>query len=147
MALIGVDTTFLVQLELSALDVSVAARRLLGRVLQEGAELGIAFQVLSEFMHIVTDTKRFTFPLDMSQAVDRAKYWWEAREVRQIIPSVSECALTFKWLEKYGLGRKRLLDTQLAVAYHCAGIVTIISSNERDFEIFKCFKVISPADQ
>ena len=58
--MIGADTTFLVQLELVELPAHEAARVLLQRdILQPQVSLALAPQVLAEFIHVVTDPRRF----------------------------------------------------------------------------------------
>jgi hypothetical protein len=37
--------------------------------------------VLADFVHVVTDPKRFTQPLTMESALERAEIWWESPEV------------------------------------------------------------------
>lgn len=44
------------------------ARVTLSRLLGAGDQVVIAPQVLAEFVHIVTDPRRFTHPLDMAAA-------------------------------------------------------------------------------
>jgi hypothetical protein len=64
--MIGADTFFLVQLDLVELPAHAAAHLLLDReVLEPGVPLAIAPQVLAEFIHIVTDPRRFQKPLSM----------------------------------------------------------------------------------
>jgi predicted nucleic acid-binding protein len=58
--MIGADTSFLVQLETAELPASPAAHALLEQeILAPSAELAIAPQVLAEFIHAVTDQRRF----------------------------------------------------------------------------------------
>lgn len=142
----GVDTTFLIELEIPTLPTYRAARALLDKLVSDDAVFAVAPQVLMEFIHIVTDSKRFDVPLPMEKALARARYWWQAKEVFQVIPSANVPLLTFEWLIKFSLGRKRILDTQLAATYHSAGISTLISSNERDFRVYDCFKIIVPGE-
>jgi hypothetical protein len=44
------------------------------------------------------------------------------------------------WLKQHRLGRKRLLDTQLAATYYAAGITSLVTSNFADFEVFDVFE-------
>ena len=82
--MIGVDTTFLVQLELVELPAHKTAHELLQReILQPQVPLALAPQVLAEFIHIVTDPRRFQKPLTADEAVAKAHFWWNAAEVQQ----------------------------------------------------------------
>jgi predicted nucleic acid-binding protein len=143
--MIGIDTTFLVQLEIQEVPEHARAHQLLREiVLDVGEELGLVPAVLTEFVHVVTDPKRFLKPLTIETAIIKARFWWNAREVRRIYPTAESTALCFDWLSKYNLGRKRLLDTQLAATLWTAGVKRIITSNSRDFSIFGVFDIIRP---
>ena len=142
--MIGIDTTFLVQLEIVELPEHVPAHQLLQQqALDPQIPLLLAPQVLSEFLHIVTDPRRFQRPLVMSDALDKARFWWDAREVLRVYPTPVSTALFLEWLAQYRLGRKRLLDTQLAATLWSAGARHIFTSNARDFAGFG-FAVLSP---
>ncbi len=136
----GVDTTFLVQIELREAPGHSLARAWLDRRLDDGGPiLAIAPQILTEFIHVVTDPKRFSQPLEMGEALDRAQLWWEACEVKPVFPDQESSRLTLQWLRDHRLGRKRLLDTQLAATYYTAGVVRLLTSNAADFENFGVF--------
>lgn len=140
----GLDTTFLVEAEVEGHPGHADARRLLHDLLDSGRPLGLAQQVLAEFVHVVTDPRRFQRPLEVSEALARAETWWNAREVQPVFPSQESGALFLRWMTEHKLGRKRLLDTQLAATYLCAGIDTIVTTNSRDFQIFGCFRILTP---
>jgi hypothetical protein len=65
----------------------------------------------------------------MNVALKRADFWCGAREVQPIYPDIEVVRLFFNWMERYRLGRKRLLDTFLAATYAVNGVAEIISSN------------------
>lgn len=139
----GVDTTFLVQAEVADHTEHHRARTLLDGILDAGDSLAIAPQVLAEFIHIVTDDRRFQRPLLIAAALERAQLWWHAPEVVQVFPDARATRLFLKWMKDHRLGRKRILDTQLAATYHEAGIRSILSSNARDYRVFGCFDILS----
>jgi len=142
----GLDTTFLVQAEVVEHPGHSASRALLDRLLREGEPLALAPQVLAEFVHVVTDPRRFQNPLEMCQAVARAESWWLGREVTHALPSNESTALFLRWMAEFSLGRKRILDTQLAATYYCCGVRTIVTTNARDYGVFACFEVVQPTD-
>jgi hypothetical protein len=43
-------------------------------------------QVLAEFIHVVTDSRRFSKPRTTDQAIARAALSWEGKEVVRAIP-------------------------------------------------------------
>jgi predicted nucleic acid-binding protein len=100
--------------------------------------------VLVEFIHIVTDPRRFSDPLSIEAATSRAELWWSAREVAQAFPGHESVLIFFNWIGEHKLGRKRLLDTLLAATYFSNGVRSILSSNARDFGVFGCFDVVVP---
>lgn len=142
--LTGIDTTFLVQAEVVGHPGHTAARAALDGFLAADDELILAPQVMSEFVHVATDVRRFSHPLTVEQAVARAQTWWNAREVGHALPTIESVRLMLDWLREHRLGRKRLLDTQLAATYFCHGVRSIVSSNARDYRVFGCFEVIVP---
>jgi predicted nucleic acid-binding protein len=142
--MIGVDTTFLVQLELVELPAHKVAHGLLQReVLQPQVPLALTPQVLAEFIHVVTDPRRFQRPLTMGQALGKARFWWKATEVRHLFPTQDSTVLFLDWMQRHQLGRKRILDTQLAATLWTAGVRHILTANPADFQIFG-FQLITP---
>jgi predicted nucleic acid-binding protein len=74
----GLDTSFLVAAEVSCHSDHTAARTLASSFRQNGDHFALAPQAVAEFVHIVTDARRFTAPLTMPQALERARIWWDA---------------------------------------------------------------------
>lgn len=143
--MIGADTTFLIQLEIKEMPEHERAHDLLRHsVLDAGEQLALVPQILTEFIHVVTDPKRFLQPLTIETAIAKARFWWNAQEVRHIYPTAEATTLCLDWLSKFGLGRKRLLDTQFAATLWTAGVNRILTSNARDFSIFGVFDLIRP---
>jgi predicted nucleic acid-binding protein len=140
----GLDTGFLVAAEVLEHAQHVAARDTLARFIAAGDLIAIAPQVLAEFIHIVTDPRRFTQPLDMAAALRLAEQWWTAREVLRVFPDHAATWQFLTWLQQFMLGRKRLLDTLLAATYQQAGIHSLLTTNPADFTIFAVFSCITP---
>jgi predicted nucleic acid-binding protein len=117
----GLDTGFLVAAEVREHAEHADARHALVRLLSAGDLIAIAPQVLAEFIHIVTDPRRFAQPLDMTAARQVAEQWWTARDVVRVFPDDDATRQFLAWLQQFSLGRKRLLDTLLAAtAYRLA---------------------------
>lgn len=100
--------------------------------------------MLAEFIHVVTDERRFASPLGMDVARDLAQKWWTAKEVRHVLISDEAVAKFFAWHRTHSLGRKRLLDTLLAATYSTAGINSLLTTNADDFAILGAFQCITP---
>jgi predicted nucleic acid-binding protein len=109
-----------------------------------GDTLSLTPQVLAEFVHVVTDPRRFLNPLSTNTARDVAQKWWTAKEVIQVFPNTDAVALFFTWHRNLALGRKRLLDTLLAATYRSAGINSLLTTNARDFAAIGGFQCITP---
>jgi predicted nucleic acid-binding protein len=137
----GLDTTVLVAHELreapnhQRVRVHIARRSAGG-----GLALALAPQVLHEFVHVVTDARRFASPLVMDEALRRAQWWWTAAEVTRCHPGDRAWELTCGWMLEFRLGRRRVLDTALAAAYHEHGVRRLATANPVDFAVFKVFE-------
>ncbi|TVR85887.1 MAG: hypothetical protein EA428_15140, partial [Spirochaetaceae bacterium] len=107
--MIGLDTSFLVAFEIAEHPKHGRARTFALERYKEG--FALAPQVLTEFLHIVTDERRFERPLPMSGAVALAERWRDAVEVCLTPPGQEACTLFTSLLLEYRLGRKRLLNT------------------------------------
>lgn len=142
--ILGLDTTFLVEAEVSGHPHHDWARRTLTEHLDRGGGIALAPQVLAEFAHVVTDPRRFSKPLSMDQALARADLWWWGRETTRVYPNDESGRLFLQWMRDHRLGRKRLLDTLLASTFFANGVRSILSSNARDFSVFGCFDVVRP---
>jgi predicted nucleic acid-binding protein len=140
----GLDTGFLVAAEVTEHAEHAGARDTLARLLSAGDLIAISPQVLAEFIHIVTDPRRFAQPLDMTAARQLAEQWWTAREVVRVFPDDAATRQFLAWLQQFSLGRKRLLDTLLAATYRQAGIQSLLTTNQADFLVFGVFTCIAP---
>ena len=141
----GIDCGFLVAAELAEHPGHASARAELARLLSAGERLALAPQVLAEFIHIVTDPRRFTQPLEIGEARRLAGQWWTARDVDQVFPDEAAVRQFFAWLEQHRLGRKRLLDTLLAATYRVANIASILTTDPHDFTVLGGFTCIVPS--
>ena len=133
--MIGIDTTFLVQLEIVELDLHQEAKSFLKKHLAGHGRFALAPQVINEYLHIITDHRRFKRPLTMDSALKKADTWWHAREVQPVFPNRSSASVFFDWMIKYSLDRKRILDTYLAATYFSNNIREVITTNVRDYRV------------
>ena len=140
----GLDTDFLVQVEVAGHPRHAAARSKLDELLDAGDVLVLAPQVLAEFIHVITDDRRFSHPFSVNQAIERAEFWWFGDEVEHVFPDQGAVRLFFDWLIAHRLGRKRLLDAMLGATYFSNGVRSIVTTNARDFAIFGCFEIVFP---
>lgn len=132
----GVDTSFLVAVEIMEHGQHIEASRLLEELLARGDRVGIAPQVLAEFIHVVTDARRFQRPFPIEMASNKSERWWNAAETDQVLPTNVAVARFHGWMRHYQLGRKRVLDTLLAATYRAAGVTSLLTLNPADFMVF-----------
>ncbi|MCC5788261.1 MAG: hypothetical protein JJT75_01400 [Opitutales bacterium] len=132
----GIDTDFLVRLclrEHPGRPSAVAAR---DRHADQGGNFALAPQVLTEFIHVVTDARRFEKPLPIESALTMAQAYWDASDIVHTVPSNHAESLFFTLMRQHRLGRKRLLDTMLAATYISAGITHLFTGNPSDYRLF-----------
>lgn len=139
--MIGLDTSILVAHAISEHPQHEASQRWLDEEVAKGQTFAITSGILAEFIHIVTDGRRFETPLAMSDALNRAAFWSEAREVTLLAADDTVNELWLKWLADFHLGRKRLLDTLIAATWHAVGIRDVCTLNPRDFKVFDVFRI------
>ena len=143
----AIDTTFLIQLEVRESAGHEKAHLFLQQgLLADGHQLGLVPQVLEEFIHVCTDPRRFERPLSMTEAVDKADFWWRASEVQQVLPSAEAVVLFLEWMRGLRLGRRRIHDTLLAATCVTTGIKEIVTSDRDGFQVFGDLTLSDPLD-
>ena len=135
----GLDTSFLVAIEVSSHDKHRNSHALFHQLLKAGETFSLTPQILAEFIHVVTDAKRFSSPLTIEQAVEQAEFWWNASEIVHVFPTAESTLVFLGWLEEHKLGRKRILDTLLAATLQASGVRSMLTLNSPDFAIFGAF--------
>ena len=94
---------------------------------------------------MVTDPRRFSAPLIMDQALERAELWWNAQDVDRVSPGDGTVTWFLTAIANHRLGRKRVLDTLLAGTFHTAGISSVLTLNPADFSVFVEFTCVPVA--
>lgn len=142
---LGIDTDVLVNWAMSGAPHHAAARALLeGEIAANKAPIAITPQVLFEFIHVVTDSCRFERPMHMDHAVSFSRELWEARETVRILPGTTMLHRVLELIDRLRLGRKRILDTALAVTLDEAGVNRLATFNGKDYEVFAFLEVVDP---
>ncbi len=134
--IVGIETDFLVRLAILEHPRHEATCELRDRHLDRGDSFALAPQVVSEFVHVVTDPRRFEKPMAVTDALLLSRDWWQAQEVETIFPTQRSLELFLDWMAAHQLGRKRVLDTQLAATCVAGGITHLITGNAADYRIF-----------
>ncbi|MDA0840482.1 MAG: type II toxin-antitoxin system VapC family toxin [Planctomycetota bacterium] len=139
---VAIDTDFLVRLSIADHPGRDAAVELREHHVDAGDRFALAPQVVSEFIHVVTDPRRFTDPLSIPEALKVARQWCEAEEVFLLFTDTDSLSRFFDLMEQFGLGRKRVLDTSLAATCLAAGVTHLITGNAADYAIFPGLQLI-----
>ena len=137
--IVGLDTGVLIAAEIIDHPDHLVARQTLARLRAANDSLAVAPQVLTEFIHVVTDHRRFNVPLDIASAVAVAGRLWFAQETVRVESGMDAFQQFSTWMAQFRLGRKRVLDTMLAATYFRANITVILTTNPADFAVFNVF--------
>ena len=142
--MIGIDTTFLIDLEITDSPRHKAALKLFKKwQAEKHSVLAIYNQSFLEFQHVVTDSKRFNSPLTMEQAIDRSWFWIDQERVKVIYPTENSLKRALLWGSMFKLGRKRIQDTHMAAAFAEAGVSELWTANPSDFKILETFDLVN----
>jgi len=138
--MIGIDTNVLVAFVIPEHPDHGKVRALIDQFRREGRRLAVTSGILAEFVHVVTDARRFENPLSLAEALTWATFLSEAEEV--VIVSTDSIAHEqwLLWLGQHHLGRKHLLDTLIAASWWAVGIQEILTLNPADFTVFDAFQ-------
>lgn len=141
--MIGIDTTFLIDLEITDSPRHEGALKLFNKWQQEKhSVLAIYSQSFLEFEHVITDSKRFNSPLTTEQAIERIWFWLDQERIKIIFSTEVSLKRALLWSNMFKLGRKRIQDTHMAAAFAEAGVSELWTSNPSDFEIFETFDLV-----
>ena len=122
-----------------------ASALIAGEIRRPGGRIVLVQQVCWEFLHVVTDAKRFTSPLTMEAARTLLVPVWQAAETIRVGPTPEVVPRVLELMAKHQLGRKRILDTALAATLERAGVRRLATLNGADFRCFSFIEVVEPA--
>ena len=141
--MIGIDTTFLIDLEITDSPRHEGALKLFNKwQLEKHSVLAIYSHSFLEFEHVITDSKRFNAPLTTEQAIERIWFWLDQERIKIIFPTEVSLKRALLWSNMFKLGRKRIQDTHMAAAFAEAGVSELWTANPTDFEIFETFDLV-----
>ena len=141
--MIGIDTTFLIDLEITDSPRHEGALKLFDKWQKEKhSVLAIYSHSFLEFEHVITDSKRFNTPLTTEQAIERIWFWLDQERIKVIFPTEVSLKRALLWSNMFKLGRKRIQDTHMAAAFAEAGVSELWIANPSDFEIFETFDLV-----
>ena len=143
----GLDTNVLVYAHMAALPEHGVVREFLaGQLARRDVTLFVTPSVLHEFVHVVTDARRFEPPVGMGEALALARLYLGRANVECVATDAEALAEAFKLVDRHRLGRKRLADTLLAATLLRHGVRQVVTCNRSDFEVFPGLQVVDPRD-
>jgi len=141
----GLDTNVLIYAHLPAFEVHGRVRRyLLEQLRAQDVTLVLTPSVLHEFVHVVTDSRRFEAPLTTAEAAAVARLYLGKSNVDCLAPDGKIFLEALGLLERYDIGRKRIADTLFAATLLHYGVQEVITCNSRDFDVFEGLTTIDP---
>jgi len=140
----GLDCNILVQLAMADHTAHAATLRAAESEIIQGNQLIVASLAVTEFLHVVTDPRRFTPPLTMTEALDWIEEFRGNTSVDTVEPTRASLDQTLRWIRQFNLGRKRILDTHLAAILHAHGVHRLLTSNPGDFAVFGVLETVTP---
>ena len=143
--LCGLDTNVLVHAHLPVLTGSETVREnLRSKLSDDNWQIALTSVVLHEFVHVITDQRRFNPPVPMASALALAKGYLARANVDCLSLDGRALQLALHLLERHRLGRQRIVDTLLAATLLRHGVNSIMTCNPNDFAVFTALEVIDP---
>jgi predicted nucleic acid-binding protein len=141
----GLDTNVLIYAHMSSLQDHGAVRSyLLNQLSDPEIKLVLTAGVLHEFVHVVTDERRFQPAVSMEDALKLARLYVGRKNIEIVDSDEASLLQAFDLLERHGLGRKRIADTLFAATLLRNGVSELITCNLADFRIFEELHLIDP---
>ncbi len=141
----GVDTNVLIYAHMPELPDHVVVRSfLVDQLARDEVTLVITPGILHEFVHVVTDGRRFDPPVSMTDALAVARVYLEHANVECISLDAQAVAGAFELIERHRLGRKRIADTLFAASLLGHRVYELITCNPADFRIFDGLTLVDP---
>jgi predicted nucleic acid-binding protein len=141
--MIGIDANVLVALAVQSHQHHSQAVAVFERELDAGETIVLSLSIAAEFLHAVTDPRRFAPPLKMAEAIRWLRDWKTEVVPTWLKPSEEVTERWLKWMIELQLGRKRILDTQYAALLHAHGVRRLLTNNADDFRVFNTFEIVT----
>jgi predicted nucleic acid-binding protein len=133
----GLDTNVLVYTHIPTMpDHDIVRRFLHAQLHAPEITLAVTAQILHEFVHVVTDPRRFEPPVAMAEAVAIARLYLHRTNVDCVWTDAACVREAFDLLEQHALGRTRIADTLFVATLLHHDIHEVITCNPSDFRGF-----------
>lgn len=142
---VAVDTNILIAAHLPKLPDHQQARRAIERHLLIGSgQLVLTTMILHEFLHVITDARRFQNPPPMEEALHVTRSYCGKSNVAIYSPDVLDFEEALNLMSQHRLGRNRIADTVLAATLKRHGVDTLWTKNKADFAVFDFLQSVDP---
>lgn len=142
---IAIDTNILIYAQFSGFAQHVRAKLAVESALRdEKTRLNFTVGIFQEFLHIVTDQRRFEHPLTMREATEAVAIHQGRQNVRILETSENDLMNAMALLQLHRLGRNRIADTILAAVLRRHGVRRLWTKNLSDFRLFDFLAVSDP---
>lgn len=101
-------------------------------------------QVLTEFLAVVTDSRRVKNPISPSEAIKEVEKYLTAPNILKIYQNEVSFRELVELIGKYKIGKQEVFDLQLVSTMLTSKISKIYTFNTSDFSKFKEIKILSP---
>lgn len=141
----GLDTNVLVYAHMAAMpEHAKVSAFLAGLLARRDTTLVVTPAVLHEFVHVITDPRRFEPPVSMSEALAVARLYLGRPNVQCLSMDAQCLADALELVEEHALGRKRLADALFAATLLRHGVRQLITRNDSDFRVFSALRLVDP---
>lgn len=140
--MVGLDSCFLIDLYWEDSPRHAAVLKKFNEIAASGQDVCVYYNCFNEFIHVITDKKRFENAFSMEEALSVVDEWRDLENVKILFPDEQSFGRTVAWLSVYKLSRNRLNDTNMAASYVHSGVSSLITANPKDFEIFSELTII-----
>jgi hypothetical protein len=142
---IGIDTNVLIYAHLPAFPEHAASRAFLGEQLRRpDRTVVVTALVLHEFVHVVTDPRRFEPPLQMAEALAVARRYLGRSNVECLPVDEDGCVRMIDLLERHRLGRNRVADTLFAATFLTHGVRDLATCDPEGYRPFEELRLVDP---
>lgn len=138
------DTNVLVYAQEKQSEFFERSRALIEKGFEGTALLCVCPQVLMEFHSTVTNPKRVTKPVSVSESLAQIEKYLLSRNILKVYPSESTLDETLRLISSYGIRKQETYDTQLVSTMLTNNISQLYTFNINHFRQFEEIKALMP---
>ena len=142
---IALDTNILIAAHLPAHQDHAAARQKIeAHLAGEANQIVLTPAILHEFLHVITDSRRFENPPTMTEAIALSRNYLGKTNVLILASDALDMEETCSLLLQHQLGRDRVADTLFAATLKRHSVRQLWTKNIADFKLFDFLEATDP---